>query len=240
MICKRDFIDDDELTKKQQSILRLYGEETLALHLFVERMRSYEPELVQLIRQLWGHRYKRYTLSDNGERCVVLSLDTIPTLRIPFFLSQHSFIKTVTLPNSLTHLNQFAFCRCVTLTYVTLPDSLTHLGDKAFFGCTSLMSVTLPNSLTHVGYGAFYTCASLVKVTLSNSLTHLGAKAFLGCTSLTSITLPNSLTHIGDGAFEYCLYLTSVTLPNSLTHIGERVFYMCRWQPGRALSLPSS
>ncbi len=38
---------------------------------------------------------------------------------------------------------------------VTLPDSVTHIGDSAFNGCDFLQSITLPDSVTHIGDRAF-------------------------------------------------------------------------------------
>ena len=47
------------------------------------------------------------------------------------------------------------------LTSVTLPQGLTTIGDWAFDGCTGLTSVTLPDSLTTIGDCAFYGCTGL-------------------------------------------------------------------------------
>ena len=44
---------------------------------------------------------------------------------------------------------------CTSLTSVTIPNSVTSIGDYAFDDCTSLTSVTIPNSVTSIGSGAF-------------------------------------------------------------------------------------
>ena len=42
---------------------------------------------------------------------------------------------------------------CSSLTSVTIPNSVTSIGDYAFWYCTSLTSVTIPNSVTSIGIG---------------------------------------------------------------------------------------
>jgi hypothetical protein len=46
-------------------------------------------------------------------------------------------------------------------TSVTIPEGLTGIDDYAFYECESLISITLPASVTSVGYGAFYGCDKL-------------------------------------------------------------------------------
>ena len=44
---------------------------------------------------------------------------------------------------------------------VTLPESITTVGQYAFYGCTSLTSVTIPMGADLMGYGIFYRCSHL-------------------------------------------------------------------------------
>jgi predicted small secreted protein len=39
---------------------------------------------------------------------------------------------------------------------VTIPNSVTSIGDYAFHRCTGLTDITIPNSVTSLGHGAFY------------------------------------------------------------------------------------
>ena len=88
---------------------------------------------------------------------------------------------------------------------VTIPDSVTSIGDWAFYNCTSLTSVTIPDSVTSIGDRAFSGCTSLTSVAIPDSVTSIGDGAFSGCTSLASVTIPDSVTSIGYGAFDKCL-----------------------------------
>ena len=96
------------------------------------------------------------------------------------------------------------------MTSVTIPDSVTLIGNYAFRNCTSLKSVTIGNSVTSIGNEAFYDCTSLTSVTIPNSVTEIRRYAFYGCTSLTSVTIGNSVTSIGYYAFYNCSSLKEV------------------------------
>ena len=93
---------------------------------------------------------------------------------------------------------------------VTIPNSVTSIGDYAFTGCYNLTSIEIPNSVTSIGNYAFSGCSGLTSVTIPNSVTSIGEAAFSGCSGLTSITIPNSVTSIGSSVFSYCSGLTSV------------------------------
>ena len=137
-------------------------------------------------------------------------------------------LQNIDMSNTLVNTLPFGtFYSCRSLTSITLPDSLTSIGDYAFASCTSLTSINLPDSLTSIGNGAFSRCTSLTSITLPEGLTSIGDFAFFSCTSLTSINLPDSLTSIGIQAFYSCTSLTSINLPDSLTSIGGAAFYYC-------------
>ena len=101
-----------------------------------------------------------------------------------------------------------------TVTSVTIPDSVTSIRDFAFGYCTNLTSITIPDSVTSIGDIAFANCTNLISVTIGNSVTSIGKAAF-SFTSLTSVTIPDSVTSIGEDAFYACTNLTSATLRSS-------------------------
>ena len=112
---------------------------------------------------------------------------------------------------------------------ITLPDSVTSIGNYAFYDCSSLTSITIPKSVTSIGKCAFYRCRSLTNVTFEegSQLTNIGNYAFYSCWYLTSATIPESVTSIGDFAFYNCISLTSIEISESVTYIGSGAFREC-------------
>ena len=108
------------------------------------------------------------------------------------------------------------------LTSITIPNSVMSIGDYAFGLCTGLTSITIPNSVTSIGDGAFYGCSGLTSITIPNSVTSIGNYAFSSCSGLTSITIPNSVTSIGNHAFSSCSGLTSIFVSSGNTKYDSR------------------
>ena len=159
---------------------------------------------------------------------------TVTSIGVRAFMNC-SDLTSVTIPNSVTSIGDYAFCGCG-LTSVTIPNSVTSIGEYAFCGCR-LTSVTIPNSVTFIGDKAF-DCSRLENInvdsendnfsSLDGILYNKDVTNLICCpTAKTSVTIPNSVTSIGDYAFN-CCDLTSVTIPNSVTSIGASAFYACR------------
>ena len=145
---------------------------------------------------------------------------------VPWYSSRSS-IKSVTIPDSVTSIGNYAFNNCSSLASVTIPDGVTSIGDHAFEGCSSLASVTIPDSVTSIGGSVFYGCSSLASVTIPNSVTSIGDYAFYYCSSLASVTIPDSVTSIGSSAFYGCSSLASVSILAELTSIRSYTFSGC-------------
>jgi hypothetical protein len=60
-----------------------------------------------------------------------------------------------TIPNSVTSIEEEAFCDCTSLTSVTIPASVTSIGDSAFSGCMSLTSVFFQGNAPSFGAEVF-------------------------------------------------------------------------------------
>ena len=118
---------------------------------------------------------------------------------------------SVSIPDTVTSIGDYAFWNCNSLTSITIPDGVTSIGEDAFRDCSSLTSITIPEGVTSIGYGAFDGCSSLTSITIPSSVTSIGRYAFSGCTVLTNITIPSSVTSIGFAAFSGCTGLASVT-----------------------------
>ena len=112
-------------------------------------------------------------------------------------------------------------------TSFTIPNGVTHIGDYAFSWCISLTSITIPESVTSIGSGAFSACYSLTNIVIPDSITNMGTRAFYECGLLASMVIPNGITSIGRGTFGGCNELRSVTIPSSVTSIDYFSFSNC-------------
>lgn len=109
---------------------------------------------------------------------------------------------------------------------VSMPDTVTDIKDYAFASCENLKSVTLSKSLKRIGSNAFFNCPNLESVELPDTIEDLGVYAFCA-TGLKSITIPESVTELKESVFFQCKNLTEVYLPASLTNIREGCFLEC-------------
>lgn len=103
------------------------------------------------------------------------------------------------------------------VTSVTIPDSVTAIPDYAFAFCSQLTNISIPNSVTFIGFSAFNSCTSLKSITLPSSLSTIQSYAFYNCGNLKTIRIPVSVTFIGNYAFDVCPSLMTVTYPGSKT-----------------------
>jgi hypothetical protein len=62
-----------------------------------------------------------------------------------------------------------AFCDCFSLTSITIPNSVSSIEDRTFFSCSSLTNITIPNNVTNIGDSAFFYCPSLTAITVDAS-----------------------------------------------------------------------
>ncbi len=159
----------------------------------------------------------------------------------------------------VTSIGRSAFEGCHGITSVTIPTSVTNL-DQAAFESTGLQSLTIPNSVTSIGFSAFRDCTGLTSITIPASVTNIDGNIFIYCSQLTTITvdagnsvydsrnscnaiietatnklivgcntttIPNTVVSIGSHAFSMFRDFPTIFIPNSVTSIGENAFYCC-------------
>jgi hypothetical protein len=100
--------------------------------------------------------------------------------------AQKTYVKSVTIPDSITNIGVFAFQNCSGMTNVVMGNSVAGIGNQAFQNCSALENVLLPASLVSIGTSSFYGCASLTSVAIPGSVTTIGAQAFGSCVFLSS------------------------------------------------------
>lgn len=116
----------------------------------------------------------------------------------------------------VTSILNYAFWNCDELKYsihsVTLPNSITAIEDYAFADCRNLYTVTIPNSVETIGNYAFYQCTYMESITLPNSIQKIGDYAFAKNDLMTSVALPNSVKEIGCNPFANWMQLETISV----------------------------
>lgn len=193
----------------------------------IDRLKDESLSKVVIPKQIWG----------------------IPVTSIGLYTNSsedYNNLKSIEIPDSVTHIDDYAFYNCNRLENIDLPDSLTHIGESAFYNCDSLESIYLPDNVTDIGEYAFDDCDNLKKIKVSNAVIHIRRFAFddtpwfqeqlqengyvMANNILlkgTSDNIPDNVTIIGVMAFDDCYSLKSISIPDGVTSIGDYAFYNC-------------
>lgn len=134
---------------------------------------------------------------------------------------------TITIPNSVTDIDEWAFAWCRLLTSVNIPDSVITIGARAFYNCSALTSIAIPNNVVSINKWTFAGCDKLTSIKLPNTLTTIDEFAFMDCNKLMSIELPSSLTTIGKAVFYNCSGLLSIRIPFNVQTVDEDAYRNC-------------
>lgn len=134
---------------------------------------------------------------------------------------------SVTIPDTVTYIDHYAFQNCANLTTAHLSENLVNLGWYAFSGCSSLQAIEVPDQVTELCFGTFMGCESLKNVTLPDGLLTVGGAAFRNCAALEEITLPANVESIGEAAFNNCAKLKRIEMPSSLPALENWTFANC-------------
>ena len=168
----------------------------------------------------WDYEEGVLTISGNGP------MDDYEEASAPWY-SYAEEIKTVVIEGGITSIGAYSFCDCTALSFVSIPATVTSIEESAFESCQSLEEISLPDSVTEIGAYAFYDCSSLISVNLPEGLTALSIGTFAYCTELETITIPDTVTGIGNYCFYFCYSLSEMVIPENVKVIGEEVFAFC-------------
>ena len=108
---------------------------------------------------------------------------------------------------AVTVIGNTAFMYYFYLTSLTLPNSLTTIEEGAFAYCSGFTGdLVIPNSVVTIGESAFFTCYSFDgDLVIGNSVTVIGDYAFDDCNGMHGVlNIPSNVTSIGTSSFRYC------------------------------------
>lgn len=159
--------------------------------------------------------------------------------KIGEYAFQGSAVTSVSMPECITSIGQYACNECGSLETVVLPTNLDDFSGWCIFrNCRNLKNIAIPENVTEIPNGTFINCSSLAAITIPQGVGEIGSNAFYGCSSLTSIEIPEGVKYLYEQVFYGCTALESVKLPQNLLQIGNNCFYKCGALSD--ISLPSS
>lgn len=148
----------------------------------------------------------------------------------------------ITIPDSTTKINKYAFYKCTSLKSVVIGKNVTYIGESAFDYCGEIISFTFGENIEKIDTWAFAECNKLESVYITNlsawcnidfghrvsNPLYYADDLYLDNQLITELIIPNDITNIKDYSFVFWKNLTSVTIPNSVTNIGVCAFDSCQ------------
>ena len=115
----------------------------------------------------------------------------------------HTGIKQIHIPFSVTYLGKSAFLCCYNLMFVQIDGNFDTIEDHTFQSCTKLVSVIFGDQckIKVIGKQAFYNCKILTRIKLPHSLSKIETEAFLQCPLLSGIEFPDKKVKVRQSAF---------------------------------------
>ena len=143
-------------------------------------------------------------------------------------------LEKVTIPDTVTIINQASFHGCFKLKEVSLPNGIVSIGSRAFKDCNKLEEIKLPDNLEKIGYLAFKNCSGLKSITIPKNTTEVTFEdeglysVFDNCNKLTEVVFEEGSTMVADHICENMTALERVVIPDTVTSIGVSAFHNCR------------
>jgi hypothetical protein len=135
-----------------------------------------------------------------------------------------SQLQTVTIPDGVLEINEYAFSDCSGIETIHIPLSTSVLETGVFSGCNGLVSVTIDSkTIQTFSNNLFYRCYQLESIRIPTSLRYIGTYTFFECTSLNRIIIPN-IVEIGDYAFSGCSSLNTIIFNGDRPSIADHSF----------------
>ena len=161
-----------------------------------------------------------------GASTDVVIPNTVKIIMKTAFENCRADITSVSIPPSVTVIEDWALSECENLTKIILQFGFTGIANHMFINHKNITTVIIPDSVTFIGAAAFLNCSKLTSAVIPKSVTEIKDMAFMNC-GFTSIIIPDGVTNIGDNAFSHCSNLESVKIPDSVIFIAEDAFSGC-------------
>lgn len=173
-----------------------------------------------------------------------------------YALCYHQELTTVTLPDTLKAIGDYAVCETYwysgtrgNLKNIDIPEGVERIGTFAFRG-NALDSITIPDSVTYIGENAFGECRDAESLSIGSGLSEIRERVFSELVNVKTIRIPGNVETIqkmafrktgateiiisdgvkviGESAFDPCENAEVITLGNSVEMIGRSAFSECK------------
>jgi hypothetical protein len=113
-----------------------------------------------------------------------------------------SLIEELSIPDSVTHINNYAFCGYTSITMISVSNNVTSIEKSAFSGCANVTNIILGSAITRIGYSAFANCTALETISFKGTVEQWNAIVFTEATSGLFYNVPATHVHCIDGDVE--------------------------------------
>lgn len=202
-------------------------------------------------------------ITDLGNWCKIRFANQKSNPSGSLYLNQERLTSAI-IPPTVSAISAYAFYGHSELQKITIPTSVTTIEENAFENCTGLADVNIAsiekwcglifqnnksNPLTYannlycndklvttlvtastvskIESYAFYNYSKLGSIDISNGVKAIGDSAFYNCSWITTFNLPDSIQTIGIYAFRYCNGLVDFVMPSATKEIGALAFSNC-------------
>lgn len=177
------------------------------------------------------------------------TIDGVPVTKIGIYAFNGGAVTSITIPDSVVEIGDYAFAGCKSLTSVKLSADLEKVGIRAFEQCPLLETVEFPDKVVEFSSKVFNETPWLTaqrendplvivndslidaektegKVVIPSSVKSVAASAFADNTNVTSVVFPAGVNKVKDNTFYKCSNLTSIECTGAES-IGIMAFSYC-------------